>query len=126
MARAAAHAIPSKISTKLSRKESWSSMEEIKNLYSAPGEEVGGINNVLGSKEDVSEKDQHPLLFLREFTSKRADGKDNDLLKFPLPRILKGTPIDHAVIPPTPPCRALSPSSCAALGFSLRARVWRV
>lgn len=89
MARAAAHAIPSKISTKLSRKESWSSMEEIKNLYSAPGEEVGGINNVLGSKEDVSEKDQHPLLFLREFTSKRADGKDNDLLKFPLPRILK-------------------------------------
>lgn len=32
-------------------------MEEIKNLYFVLGEEVGGINNVLGSKEDVFEKD---------------------------------------------------------------------
>lgn len=46
-----------KIFIKLSRKESWFSMEEIKNLYFVLGEEVGGINNVLGSKEDVFEKD---------------------------------------------------------------------
>jgi lipoxygenase len=92
LVRASAHAIPSKIAAKFSKKTSFESIEEVKKLYAPKGKHVGGINNVLPKKADVSTSDQHPLVFLNELTAPTAVGEKNNILLFPLPQILQGVP----------------------------------
>lgn len=86
--RSMTHSASSKTSVLLTRKTEFDSVEEIKKLFAPKDKDVGGLNNTLPKKANVSSRDQQPLVFLEEVL--KPDGqKQNNPLLYPMPKILQ-------------------------------------
>jgi len=86
--RSKGHALTSKVTSMITKKQDFESVESIRRLYAPKGKDLGGLNHVLPGKEDVGKQEQFPLVFLEELIN--PDGQRNTPLQYPLPMILHG------------------------------------